>query len=524
MTPMTAKIAGDRLLLPLTETYAPAAAVPGREFLPDDGGRIAVPYTPDAVAMTNLLCSTALPGPAFASWKYPGLYSPYMHQRETVDFLTKHRRAFVLSGMGSGKSASALWAAEFLRSIGLVKRVLIFSPLSTLRIVWADEMFKIRPDVQVAVAHGSKEKRQAAINGKAPYVVTNHDSIRLADMDPRKLAGMFDLIIIDEASVFKTWSSGGMPTRYKAMKALAHAVPRLWLLTGTPTPNGPLDAWALIKLVNKSFTMSKSTFQNRTMNQISEYKWVSKIDAKETVAAMMQPAIRFSKEQVMKYLPAKVFTMREVPLSAEQTKVRNDIRKEAVAEHRGKKITAVNAAVLGGKLMQVAGGVVFDELGSAVPLDYAPRYNELLDLIEQADGKVLVFASYTEIVRRLRRDLNKDGHRVEMVYGDTAVGRRTEIFRGFQTDDTVDIIVAHPGTMAHGITLTAATLVVWFTPAPSTELFEQANDRPHRPGQKRTVVVAMICATPEERKRFSQLRKRADEQSGMLDIVNDFLK
>ena len=521
---MKAEVDGDRLLLPLTEFYVPAAAVPGREFVPKlKDGAISIPYTPEAVALTNRLCGSKLPGPAFAHWKYPGVHSPYIHQRLTVDFLTKNKRAFVLSGMGSGKSASAIWAAEWLRRTGRVKRVLIFSPLSTLSVVWEEELFMIQPGLQMAIAHGSAEKRKKAFFGAAPYVVTNHDSIRLSDVKPEQLAAEFDLIIVDEASIFKTWSSGGMPTRYRQMKKLAHAARRLWLLTGTPTPNSPLDAWALIKLVDKDFSMSKTTFQNRTMNQVSEYRWVPKVDAKDTVAALMQPAIRFSKEEVMAYLPPKVFITREVPLSAEQTKVRAEMKKRAVAEYKGQKITAVNAAVLSGKLIQIEAGVVFDEKGEPALLDYGPRYNELLSLIEQADGKVLIFATFTEVVRRLRRDLNKDGHRVAMIYGDVAAGRRKEIFHQFQKNDEIDIIVAHPGTMAHGITLTEATLVVWFTPAPSNELFEQANDRPHRPGQHNTVVIAQMFSTPEVRKMYERNAKRGENQKELLDIINDFV-
>ncbi|MFV0512514.1 MAG: DEAD/DEAH box helicase [Jhaorihella sp.] len=521
---MLARIENGRILLPLTETYAPAAAVPDREFIPEYNGRIAVPYTPDHIKIINRLCETELPGPVFAHWKYPGIHQPYLHQRTTADFLTQCARAFVLSGMGSGKTSSALWAAEWLREAGLVRRVLIFSPLSTLRIVWEKELFTIRPMLRMAVAHGSKLKREKAIQSDSPYVVTNHDSIRLKDMDPLELAKLFDLVIVDEVSIFKTWSSGGMPTRYKNMLKLAHAVPRFWGLTGTPTPNSPLDAWALIKLVDKNFKIGKTAFQTRTMYQVSEFKWLPKPDASTMVASMLQPAIRFSKAQVMKYLPPKVFTMREVELTSEQTALRKKLKAEAVAEFKGKQITAANAAVLIGKFLQISAGVVLAEESEPVLIDCAPRYNELKNLLAEGQGKALVFGIFTATVKRLMRDLKNDGYRVGMVYGGTALGARTDIFRKFQETDELDVIVAHPGTMAHGITLTAADLVVWFTPVMSNELFEQANDRPHRPGQKRTVTIARIVATPEERRVFERLEGRAKVQDSVLDIVEDLVE
>lgn len=509
--------------MPLTMAYVNAKGVPGVYASPHGGGEWRMPYTPEHVLILNRLCSTMIPGPVFAGWRYGGKFPPYMHQRSTVDFLSQNKRAFVLNGMGSGKTGSAIWAAEYLMEMGAVKRVLILSPLSTLRSVWEREIFMLRPTAKVAVAHGGKAKRMKAVASNATYVITNHDSMRLDDMDPFLLAREFDLVIIDEATVFKTWSSGGMPDRYRSMLKLAHAVPRLWLLTGTPTPNSPLEAWSLIKLVDKSFKMSKTAFQNMVMRQVSEYKWIAKPDASDTVARMLQPAIRFSKEQVLAYLPKKVFTAREVPLSKEQEAARKDMQKKAVLEMRGQKVTAANAAVLMGKLLQIAGGAVFDETGTSLELDMKPRMSVIEDLIAEAQGKVIVFASYVETVRRINKHLRAKGHRTGMIYGAISLGARTEIFRGFQDTDEVDVIVAQPSTMSHGITLTEADLVIWATPVMSNETFEQANERPHRPGQKRSVTIAQIYSTAEERAVYRRLRERGDLQGSVLKLVEDWM-
>lgn len=519
-----ARVEGEELVLPLVKTYAYAANMPDVKLDASNGGAFRLPYTPDHVKILNRMCSTKLPGPAFAGWNYGGKHDPYIHQRSTTDFLTQHRKCFVLNGMGTGKTSSAIWAAEFLMAMGIVKRVLILSPLSTLRAVWEREIFMLRPMRKIAIAHGGKEKRQKAIKGPAAYVITNHDAMRLADMNPSVLAATFDLVIVDEAAVFKTWASGGMPSRYRTMLKLAHDVDRLWLMTGTPMPNSPLDAWALIKLVDPTFKMSRVAFQNRTMNQVSEYRWLPKPDATDTVARMMQPAIRFSKKDVLSYLPPKVFTAREVPLSKEQEAARKELKKKAVLEHKGQKITAANAAVLLGKVLQVASGVVFDEDGVPAHLDAGPRLREIEQLISQTEGKALVFATFTEAVKKIDLHLRKAGVRSARVYGDTALGHRSKIFKQFQDTDELDVIVAHPGTMAHGITLTEADLIIWATPIMSNELFEQANERPDRPGQKRVITIAQLYSTPEEQQIYRRLRDRGSMQADLLRLAEEFME
>lgn len=518
------QIRDGMLCLPLEPAYVPIMNAFQGHVTPEAGGTIVVPYTPAAVNRVNRAFHLDIFGPAFSSWSYGGRFPPYLHQRMTVDFLTQNPRAFVLNGMGTGKTSSAIWAAEYLLSRKMIDRALILSPLSTLGAVWKKEIFTLRPQRTVAIAHGSKDKRQTALNSGATYVITNHDALRLDDMAPDRLANEFQLVICDEATAYKTWSSGSAPLRYKRMFQLAHKVEWLWLLTGTPTPNTPLDAWALIRLVNKDFQMSRIQFQNMTMQQVSEFRWLPKPDAHDTVARMLQPSIRFSKSQVLASLPPKIFVERQVELSPEQKAARKEMKRAAMIEFKDKTVTAANAAVLISKLLQISAGMVYAEQGDAVELDYKPRFEAITDLISEAgDGKFLIFSMFTEVVHRLRRDLKTAGFKVAEVHGGTPLGRRTEIFESFQNGDLQGII-AHPGTMAHGVTLTAAQLEIWATPIMSNELYEQANERAHRPGQKNSVVIANIWATPEEEAVFKRLRARGAVQSAVLGLVEEFMQ
>jgi SNF2 family DNA or RNA helicase len=515
-------IAASMETLPVVKSIAGALSVEKRAFkdTPHDLW-FTMPYTPGHTLAYNRAARAKIPGPAFASWKYPGFYQPFGHQRFTVDFFTQHRRCFCFNGMGSGKSMSALWATEYLRERGEVKRTLIISPLSTLRVVWVDELFKVAPSRVMAVAHGSKQIREKALFGNAEYVVINHDGLRFVDI--KAVAAAFDHVIVDELGVFRTWQSGSMPARYKALLTLAHhpSVRRFWGMTGTPTPNSPMDAWALVKLVDPAFSVSKTRFQTVTMQQITEFKWVPKPAASEYVAGLLQPSIRFSREEVLAYLPPQVFTTRQVDLTAEQAQMRNTIRAAYKAEFKGKAVSAANAAILLSKILQVATGSVRgdDEASPVVELPAEPRLNELTDLVLEAGGKALVFCNYRAPIDRVVKHLRSKGISAAAVHGDVSAGRRATLYRDFQEKTDPRVLVAHPGTTAHGITLTAASLIVWFGPTFSAELYEQANARAHRPGQKRSVLIAHLVGTPEEAAVYRTLRERGAMQQTLLELA-----
>lgn len=534
MTGTLPRVRGNILFLPALPQFLPVAKMLGislvkREFsdtrMP---AWVPVPYSPEHTKLVNRIAQTALPGPAMVSWKYPGMHSPYFHQRETVDFFTQNRRAICLNDMGTGKTASTLWAQEYLRGLGLIKRTLIFSPLSTLRVVWANEIFRINPTKAMAVAHGSKKKREDALFGDAEYVVTNHDALRLMDIE--KVAEHFDSIVVDELGVFRTWQSGSMPQRYKQLLRLAHHenIKWFWGLTGTPTPNGPHDAWAIVKLLDPTFKTSKTQFKMSVMHQVSEFRWIPKPGSMDRVNTLLQPSIRFAKEDVLKFLPAQVFTDREVEMSPEQKKAHDKIRKDFTAEVNGEEITAANAAVLLSKLLQIALGSVrtsgdpFDDTGAApVQLPIGNRVKEVVDLIEQTQGKTLIFCQFKAPLRRLVKELKAKGIKAVAVDGDVSAGKRTTYYQNFQDADDPQVIVAHPATTAHGITLTAADLIIWYGPTFSAEHYEQANARAHRPGQKRTVTVVHLSSTPQERAIYKVLKERGAMQDTLLDLAKD---
>ena len=228
-------------------------ALAGAKLLNVDGRNIVfAPHIIESVMVLNNLGIKA-PSPMLHYYDWPGRFTPYEHQKRTSAFLSITNRGLVLNEIGTGKTQSALWAADYLMQQGLIKKVLVISPLSTLERVWGDAIFSGFHHRNFAVLHGTSKKRLKLLKTECDFYIINHDGFKvIAD----EAVDMFDLVIVDEAAVYRNPSS----QRFKFFKKWMdkHPTTRLWLMTGTPTPNEPTDAWALAKLVNNPFCPTRS--------------------------------------------------------------------------------------------------------------------------------------------------------------------------------------------------------------------------------------------------------------------------
>jgi superfamily II DNA or RNA helicase len=289
-----------------------------------------------------------VPHPITGRYKWAGVYTPFEHQRVTAGFLATHHRCLVLSEAGTGKTAAAAWAADYLMQQGEVKRVLIVCPVSIMDTAWRADLFRTVMSRTVAIATGSRERREKLINGNYEFVIINFDGIKVV----RKAleAAAFDLIIVDECTAVKNTQTD----RWKALNHLLKPTTRLWLMTGTPAAQSPVDAYGLAKLVDPSrMPRFYGTFRDLVMYKVTQYKWAAKRDAQDTVFKALQPAIRYTKEECLD-LPDLLYTTREVPLTPQQQKYYDVIKKSMVALAAGSEITAVNAAGLLNKLLQIS--------------------------------------------------------------------------------------------------------------------------------------------------------------------------
>lgn len=455
------------------------------------------------------------PSPILHYYGWPGRFTPYEHQKQTSAFLTLHKRALVLNEIGTGKTQSALWAADYLMEIGAVGKVLILSPLSTLERVWGDGVFLGFPNRKHIVLHGSAQRRLKLLKTEADFYIINHDGFNIvAD----EAVGMFDLVIVDEAAVLRNVST----QRYKVFAKWMAKNPdtRLWLMTGTPTPNEPTDAWTLARLVDSPFcTMSYTAFRDQVMMKLGMYRWVPRPDSVEVVRHVLHPAVRYTRDECFD-LPDTVVQTRSVELTAEQKRHYHKMVKDLVVEaaQDGVTITAVNAAVKLQKLVQIACGVAYGDEGENVEIDCAPRVNLVKELIEEAGEKVIVFVPLTGTLKMLERELAKHWS-VAVVNGAVSARERNVIFHNFQTGKDPRVLIAHPATMAHGLTLTSASTVIWYGPITSNEQYVQANGRVERIGKRHVSNVIHIEATDLEHKMYKRLENKQELQSLLLELI-----
>jgi SNF2 family DNA or RNA helicase len=191
-----------------------------------------------------------------------------------------------------------------------------------------------------------------------------------------------------------------------------------------------------------------------------------------------------------------------------------------IAQLVGGEVSAVNEGVLRNKLLQVACGWVYAADGSCVEIDKDhPRLEKLVEIMEACERKVIVFVPFTEPMKRVAAHITKAGFKNELIWGGTSQTERGRIFQQFRMDPKMKCIVAHPGTMAHGLTLTEADTIVWYSPTASLETFEQANARIRRIGQKSKQLIVMLGGTDVERKTYRDLERKQKFQNSLLDLL-----
>ena len=456
-----------------------------------------------------------VPAPVGYYYDWPGRYKPFAAQKKTVEFLTQNKRAFCNNDIGTGKTISLLWAYDYMRSKGLHQKALVVTPLSTLERTWADEVFSNFPHLNCAVLHGSRQKRLKLLaDPNYDLYLINHDGVEIIQDELRTRTDI-TLVIVDElAQVARNASTD----RWKALNTVAnkHAILRdVWGATGTPIPNNPTDAWAQVRLVNPNKVPPYfSRFRDMVMRQVSNFTWLPRPEALDVVKEVMQPAIRFSRDDCVD-LPPCLYETREVELSAAQKKA----YKEMMARMQTEQITAVNEAVKAMKMIQIACGVVYDDFGEEQVFDPGHRLKEVLEIVEDCATKVIVFVPFVSVVKLVSAYLTKHGVDNEVIYGDVKKSDRDRIFGEFQSKVGAKVLVAQPAAMSHGLTLTEASTIVWYAPLSSNDIFEQANGRITRPGQKNNQFIIMLEGSEIERRYYKRLQHKQKTQGTLLEMI-----
>lgn len=444
----------------------------------------------------------------------PGLV-PMDNQRMRAAFLAGHKRAFELSEMRTGKTLTALWAADYImHGYGDAKRALIVAPRSIMRLVWLahvrDHLGGHRTGV---VLEGDMAKRRKTLAmDHAGFVITNPDALKTPvgkDLFDMAKAGEFAVMIFDEATTYRHTRT----KRWRTTFAVASQIEYVWLLTGTPTPQAPTDAYGLEALAfgpRGSFVQCKE----RLMVQIDQFKWAPRPGHEALVAKMLSPAVRVRQDEcfaVQKAPPQN----RAVELTSEQKKAFASLRAGGAVRVAGKTITAVHAAATRLKFMQISAGMIYDADHDIVKVNCASRLEALKEIAMEAPAKIIVFASFHGVLDVLEAEFGKDCVRVDGTVSDKHIEQRVNAFQSGEPR----WLLAHPAVVARGHKFTCASTIVWFTPTDKSEEYQQANQRIFGPDQQANCSIINLVSCPLEANIFAARAGSEALQEQALSII-----
>ena len=508
-----------KFICPSSIAYTIENYIDKSEVLRDMGevAEVAVYWGLDEMQRLSRVAPPAIkiPSPIERDYNWPGMFQPFAHQRDTARFLTLNKRAFCFNEAGTGKTSAAIWAADYLMRQGKVKRCLVICPLSIMFSAWQGDLFKSAMHRSCGVAHGSPSKREKIINGIYEFVIINFDGVGVVEEAIKKAD--FDLIIVDEANAYKNPST----VRWKTLSRIVKADTYLWMMTGTPAAQSPEDAYGLAKMINpQGVPKFKTAWKDIVMRQVTKFKWVPKADAQAKVFGALQPAIRYEKAQCLD-LPSLVYVTRDVPLTPQALKYYRELVKEMQIEAAGQTISTVNAAAALSRLLQLSGGAVYTDESNVVEFDISPRLNVLGEVMDETSNKLIVFIPYKHTLTVVKKYLDAQGVSNEIISGDVSASERGRVFNAFQTTANPRVLLIQPQAASHGVTLTAADTIVFWSPVMSVETYLQCIARIDRVGQQNKMTVVHLQGSEVERRMYNMLQNKVDMHVKLVDLFVD---
>jgi len=458
-----------------------------------------------------------VPSPIDRDYQWSGKLKPFDHQRYTSSFLTLHKKAFCFNEQGTGKTASVIWAADYLMKLGEIKRVLVISPLSIMKSAWQQDLFKFAMHRTCSVAHGTSTQRRKIINAGSEFVIINFDGV--AVIKDEIINGGFDMIVVDEANAYKN----AQTNRWKTLRDITTNISWVWMLTGTPAAQSPVDAFGLAKLINPDGVPKYfGQFRDKVMHKITQYVWRPKPDADTTVHEALQPAIRFERDQCLD-LPAVTYVERDAPLTKQQATYYKTLKDQMMMSAAGEQVTSVNAATNLNKLLQISGGAVYSDAKEVIEFDVSNRLKVVKEAIDESSHKVLVFVPFTHTINLLEEFLTKKNIACKVISGKVTVNKRADIIKRFQEEADPHVLIIQPQAASHGLTLTAANTVIWYAPVTSVETYLQANARINRPGQHNPMSVIHIRGSAVEDRLYTMLQNNITNHNKIIDLYRQEL-
>jgi SNF2 family DNA or RNA helicase len=263
-------------------------------------------------------------------------------------------------------------------------------------------------------------------------------------------------------------------------------------------------------------------WRDKVMYQVTRFKWVPKPNAKNDVFKALQPAIRFAKDECLD-LPDVLYTTREVPLTPQVQKYYKMLKEQMMIEAAGAQISAVNAAAGLNKLLQISGGAVYTDKKEVIEFDVQPRLTALMEVIDETEHKVIIFVPYRHTIELVSRYLTDHHISNHVIQGDVSATQRANIINQFQSMEEPRVLVIQPQSASHGVTLTAANTVVFWSPVMSVETYLQCIARMDRVGQVNKMTVVHLQGSEVERKMYAMLQGKVDMHTKLVDLYREEL-
>lgn len=454
-------------------------------------------------------------------------YVPKPHQKIAADFLAQHNRCCLFLDMGLGKTVITLThLCNLLNDLSILK-ALVIAPKRVAEDTWSREAAKWDHlhELRVAKILGSAKQRTAALNTDADIYVINRENVQWL-VEQCGAEWPFDCVVIDELSSFKSAQAKRWRSLRRVIKMCTHVIG----LTGTPAPNGYIDLWPELFLIDGGAALGKTLgafrqtyFYPGAHKGHIVYEWKLKPGSRKKIDERIAPFCLSMMKEDWLQLPPIIYNDIHVRMTAAEAALYDKVVRESVLPlYKGKasSVSEMDSAIIGstaattlGKLLQMANGACYDDAGAVFHL-HDHKIDALADIIEASNGQpVLVFYSYRHDLDRLRERF-PDGK--DLINSEQITA---------WNEGKIPILFAHPAAAGHGLNLQeGGHIIVWFGLPWSLELYQQANARLHRQGQEQSVIVHhLLCEGTVDERVVSALQNKDATQRGLLEALKGFI-
>lgn len=440
-------------------------------------------------------------------------YSPHKYQSYATNFILEHPIAAVFLEMGLGKSVITLTAIfDLCLDSFEIGKVLVIAPLRVARDTWPAEINKWEnlKGLRFSVVIGTEQERLSALREPASVYLINRENVDWL-VNKSDVPFTFDMLVIDELSSFKSYGA----KRFKSLLKVRPRAKRIVGLTGTPSSNGLMDLWAEFRILDMGKRLGRyithyrnSFFTPDKRNQQIVFSYKPLPGAEDAIYRLISDITISMKSVDFLKMPECVINEVPVYLSEKEQEVYNSFREDMVLALANEEIDAMNAAVLSGKLLQMANGAIYDE-DKTVHFIHNRKLDALEDLIEGANGKPVLIAYW----------YNHDLERIKAKFNVREIKTSKDIMDWNSGDITVAVI--HPASAGHGLNLqSGGSTIIWFGLTWSLELYQQTNARLWRQGQNETVVIHHIITKGTiDEDVMSALKRKEKTQSDLINAV-----